>query len=367
MARDRIPIVQPYIPRGIGESLRVYVESGAWLTEHDKTRGLEAGICQLVGARHCIMVPNGTLALYAALVAAGVGPGDQVIVPDLTMVATANAVLMAGAEVVLCDVTRWDLCLDLQKCMTLCTDRTKAIVVVDLNGRAPRMTEALRFFTGDMGITIIEDACQAFGSSSGSRYCGTVAAMGCYSFSPHKILTMGQGGAIVTDDDDLAFRLRRLRNFGRDTGGTDDHKAYGVNLKYTDLQALVGLEQIGDLQWRFWEKEATYAFYRDRLEGVGDLEFLNLGHGEIPWHVDVYTDRRDELAVYLENLGIGTRKMYPALHTLPPYTSGHGHAVDYPNSVRASARGLFIPSFLTITEIEALTVFETIKDFYKGD
>ena len=357
-----IPMVKPYYSPGTAAAIAKYASSGAWLTEHKITDQLEQALAIFLGVEHCVMVPNGTMALYAALVAAGVGAGDEVIVPDLTMVATAHAVLMAGARPILCDVTPWDLCLDMQRAMALCTQRTKALIFVDLNGRAPRMVQAFRFFHDDLGLTVIEDACQAFGSVSDGRCCGTLGDLGCFSFSPHKLLSMGQGGAVVTDDDDLAFRLRRFKNFGRDAGGTDDHKAYGVNLKYTDLQATVGVAQLGDLAWRIVEKAQTGAFYRDNLEGV--IAIKEFAEDAIPWHFDVYTRHRDHLAAWLEADGIATRKMYPALHTLPPYCDeDHGR---FPVSAEASRTGLFLPSFLTMTPTEGRAVVDSIKQWNNG-
>ena len=344
------------------EAVVSYLRSGGWLTEFKKTRELESMIAQYVSTKHCIMVPNATLALYAMLKVLRIGVGDRVIVPAFTMVATANAVRMAGAMVTFVDIDSHTLCLDLTELEeVLNTDRFKAVLLVSLNGRSPDM-KALGEILSASGTLLLEDAAQALGSCYRGEHLGTFGHAGVFSFSAPKIITMGQGGCIVTDDDELAAGLRSFRDFGRPRGGCDDYQSFGINLKYTDLQAAFGIEQMKKLPARTERKKAIYELYRLRLQDVVEFTPTNLNH-TTPWFVDILVDRRDELQAFLLDKGVKTRAFYPALPTCPAWKFHKHIACSVAKDI--SARGLWLPSSVSLTDADIEKVCADVRVFYE--
>ena len=209
-----IPQMEPSFGDEERDALSAYLnqDPSPWLTEFDKTRELETMIAGYVGSKHCFMTPNATLALYAMLMVCDIGPGDEVIIPDFTMVATANAVRMTGATVRFVDVKADTWCMDLDKAWKIINSKTRAILPVHINGRSIHMVAATALAQSN-DIVLLEDAAQALGSTWNGKHLGTFGLMGAYSFSSQKIVSTGNGGCVVTDDDDIAERLRMFRDF----------------------------------------------------------------------------------------------------------------------------------------------------------
>jgi perosamine synthetase len=357
-----IPQMEPAFGEAEARAVADYVRSGAWLTEFTKTRELEERIASFVGARHCCMTPNCTLALYAALACLGVGPGDRVVVPAFTMAASAFAVEMTGAVLDFADISPGSLCLDFESIEEALAVNTRAVLVVDLNGRAPDL-DALLALAKNRGFYLVEDAAQAFGSQSGGRHLGTFGAAGCYSFGPLKVISTGQGGCVVTDDDGLSERLRIFKTFGRRGEGHDRYESFGLNLRFTDLQAAVGLVQMQRLAGRLDRKKQIYAMYRERLSDLEPVRFVPTDLAcTVPWFVDVLVEEREELARYLKKRGVGSRPFYPALNRTPVY-AGYG---CFPVAESVSRLGLWLPSAPHLTEAEIEFVCAAIRDYYRG-
>lgn len=357
-----IPQMEPVITDGDAEAVAAYMRSGAWLTEFEHTRRFEAMIAEYTGARFCTIVPNGTLALFLALAAHGIGHGDEVIVPDVTMAASASAVVMAGATVVFCDIDPATLCLDLARVDELITPRTKAVMFVSLNGRAPSGLAAFVASCRTRGIAVIEDAAQSLGSFLDGRHLGTFGDCGCFSFSSQKIVTTGQGGAIVTNDEALFGRMTKMRDFGRAGGGSDHYLTVGWNLKFTDLQAVVGVEQMRRLPQLVARKREIYATYRRHLQGVAGIEVPATDLENVsPWFVDILTSSgtRADLIAWLKADGVGSRPFYPALHAEPAFAS----AGAFPNAEQIASRALWLPSSLNITDGDIERVCASIRAF----
>ena len=215
--RERIPWFRPQV--GADEQARVaqVLESG-YINDGEVTRAFEARVAATVGARHCVAVTSGTAAIALALMGKGIGPGDEVIVPDLTFVATANAVRLAGADVRLVDVEPLRFTLDVDKARAAVGPRTRAVVAVDVNGRGADYG-ALEPLCRDHGLALVCDSAEALGSQRGGRFLGTYGDAGVFSFSAPKTVTSGQGGMIATDDTALHHRLRELKDQGRRTPG----------------------------------------------------------------------------------------------------------------------------------------------------
>jgi len=359
-----IPQMEPCFGEEEAEAVAAYMRSGGWITEHRKTQEFEQAIADYTGARHCVVTNNGTVSLTLAALAAGIKPGDEVIVPNYTMIATPNSLLMIGAQPVLVDVDGPTLCLDIGKVAMAITPRTKAIILVAANGRFPPggigpFVELARA----NGLVLIEDAAQALGSRfPDGRHVGTAGLAGTFSFSTPKIVSTGQGGAVVTDDDDLARRLRRLKDFGRASGGNDLHDTIGYNFKFTDLQAVVGIEQMKKLDRRVRRKKEIWRAYARGLQGVRGIRlFAHDPELTTPWFIDAVCEHRELLQAHMRQLGIGTRPMYPPINQQPAFQ----YAGTHPVSDDIGLRGLWLPSAAQLSDSEVASITGAIREFYK--
>ena len=342
-------------------AMNEYLLSGGWGTEFKKTRQLEEMIKEYTGAKHCWMMPNGTLSLSCALYAVVVRPGDEVIVPDYTMAATPNSVRLIGANVVFADIDRDNLCLDFEDMKKKVTSNTKAVLFVSINGRCPDNISDYIGYCQDKGIHFIEDAAQSLGSKKGETHLGRFGEIGSFSFSAPKIITTGQGGALITDDDVLSDKIKHLRDFGRDAGGSDQYVDMGWNLKFSDFQAVIGIEQMKKLPERVKRKKEMGRLYDRLLEGIDGVEIINTDYSDTsPWFFDILCDRRDELKAHLKDNGVGTREFYPPLHSEPVYN----YSGSYHNAEEISSKGLWLPSGVNVTDDQIEYVCGKIKEFY---
>lgn len=332
--------VEPYVTEKEVNALTEYLGSGGWLTEFDKTEKFERMIADFLGVKHAVVITNGTVGLYLAVLVLGIGKGDSVVVPDYTMIASPNAVKWANGDVTLCDVKRDTLCADLDKVKL--KENTKAMMYVPINGRSGDMNEVVDFCQHH-NLFLIEDSCQAFGSKWNDRFLGTFGDLGVFSFTPHKIITTGQGGAIVTNNDELYEKVRKLKDFSRVKPGVDVHTGIGYNFKFTDLQAVVGIEQLKIIEFRIKKKKEIYKEYIERLGHLSDLEFLPVDLSQtVPWFVDVILGtEREKVISKLKGNGIGSRPFYPPIHSQEPYRNSEG-PFDVTNAM--APRGLWLPS-----------------------
>jgi perosamine synthetase len=360
-----IPWWTPQIGPAEFSLVREVLESN-YLNEGDVTAAFEARIAELVGATYAIAVTSGTTAIALSLMGLGIGPGDEVIVPDITFIATANAVALAGAKPVLVDIDPRTLNIDPEAVARAITARTKAIVPVHVSGRAADMRAIIAIATQHR-LVVVEDAAEALMSSHEGKYLGTYGDAGCFSFSPNKTITTGQGGMIVTANAALQRRVRELKDQGRPvrgTGGDDIHASLGFNFKLTNLQAAVGMAQLSYLDGRLARQRQIYREYVTGLKGVKGITLLGFRteQGETPQWTDALCDRRDELDQHLCSFGIQCRRFWFPLHTQAPYrTSDDG----LPNS-RLGMGALWLPSAFTLTTDDISTVCHHVRDFY-GD
>ena len=362
-ATRRIPWWLPQMT-GKEEAAIAAVLQSNFLNEGQVTEQFEHAVAARLGVKHAIAATSGTSGLFLALAGLGIGPGDDVIVPDLTFIATANAVRLTGANVVLADINPATLTLDPGAVERMFSTRTKAIVPVHVSGRAAEM-DALLDIAQRRGVTIVEDAAEAFTSKHRGRTLGTMGAAGMLSFSPHKTITTGQGGMVVTNDDALSKRVRMLKDHGRPvrgTGGDDVHESIGYNFRLTNLQAAVGLAQLSALDERLARQKRNYELYAERLKNLPGITLpgFDLQGGEIPLWTDALVDRRDELDDYLAARGMGCRRLWRPLHTQNAYRTP-AHALQ--NSVAASRHGLWLPSAFTLSDEDVAAVCESIREF----
>lgn len=362
---DFIPQMRPLFGAEEKAELMAYLDEDGFFTEFKKTEAFERQLAEFTGARHCVVVNNGTVSLTLAAIALGVGPGDEVIVPDYTMIATPNSVAMLGATPVFVDVEPDTLVMEIALARTAITPRTKAIMLVSANGRAPRAgIAAFEQLSRETGIPLIEDAAQSLGSYyADGRHMGRAGAVASVSFSAPKIISTGQGGALFTDDDALAERLRRLKDFGRAAGGTDVHDSIGYNFKFTELQACVGLAQMRQLPDRIERKKDIWRRYAEGLAGIPGIQLfahdLSLC---TPWFIDCRAERRDALAAHLQAQGIGTRTMYPPIHQQKAYALPGQHPV----AEEIGRSGLWLPSMIQLSDAQIERICQSIRSFYLG-
>ena len=347
-----IPQIEPWIDDEELTQLRRVIASN-WLVEHELTAEFEARTRDLTGAAYALATANGTVALFCVLRALGIGPGDEVIVPDLTFIATANAVIMAGARPVFCDIRRDTYCLDAESAATVVTPRTKAILPVHLYGQAADM-EAIATLATRHGLRVIEDAAQGVGVRFNGRHVGTFGDAGALSYYGNKTITCGEGGMILTNSEELRRACYRLKNHGRDRKGIFEHESIGFNFCFTELQAAVGLAQMNKLDRIVARKAAINARYRAGLGGLRGIRPVALDPRTTPvhWFTSVETDDRDELAAWLTERGIETRRFFLPLHRQPCYADLAAAGIACPVADEVYARGLSLPSSYGLTDAQ---------------
>ena len=343
------------------QAMNNYMCSDVWMMEFKKTREIEHMISDYTGADFCSIMPNGTLSITVALLACGIKGGDEVIVPDYTMVATPNAVEIIGAKAVFVDIERETLCMDFDKMKAAITDKTRAVIIVSINGRYPTRIQEMVDFCRKKGIWVIEDAAQSLGSFYNQKHVGRYGDIGSFSFSVPKIITTGQGGALITDRKDLYEKILLIRDFGRSKAGEDHYLVKGWNFKFTDLQSTLGIEQMKKLGKRVLRKRELGKIYQDNLSGINGVDLIKTDLNETtPWFYDILCDNREKLIDYLKENGVGSRKFYPALHSEPAY----GYDGDFPVTQEISERGLWLPSWVDLTDEQVVYICKLIRQFY---
>ena len=356
--------MQPSYDANEIEAVNEYMQSKGWLTEFKKTREFENSIREYVGSTHCSVMTNGTVTLMAALMACGIQPGDEVIVPDFTMSATAHAAKILGAQVVFADVERETLCMDFDSLQNAISPKTKAVIFVDLNGRCSERFSEIISFCKEKNLWFIEDAAQALGSSYHGKALGTFGDIGSFSFSMPKIITTGQGGAIVTDNAELFDKVLKIRDFGREKTGSDHYIMVGGNFKFTDVQAVIGIEQMKKLVQRVDKKKQIGAAYDACLQDVEEIELIKNDYRETaPCFIEILCkSRKAELMQYLKGKNIGTRSFYPPLHSEPAYQYKNQH---FPVAEEISRMGMWLPSFADLTTQQIEYICSCIREFYR--
>lgn len=360
-----IPQIEPSFDNLEASAVYRYMKSGGWVMEFTKTAEFEKMIAKFTGSRYCVVTTSGTVSLIMALLALGLSRDDEVLIPDLTMIATANAASLLGIKPILVDVTPQTLCLDLQSAQKRLTAKTKAMIYVPLNGRSGDMNKVVKFCQKH-GLYLIEDAAQAFSSCWQGKQLGTFGSVGTFSFSVPKIITTGQGGALITNQIKLYQKIRRLKDFGRDRGGIDIHKNWGWNFKFTDIQAVIGIEQLKKINQRIKRKKEIYRLYQQALSDIKEIEFISTDLSQTtPWMVDIYISNPRELLKYLQQQGVGTRRIYPCVSSQKIYRQEFIKD-KFPVSKKYASRGLWLPSSITLTDRQIKLVSKFIHRYYRG-
>ena len=351
------------------------VDSG-WWSMGPNVEEFEAAFRELTDTTHALAVANGTAALHLALLAAGCGPGDEVILPSLNFVAAANVVGHTGATPVFCDVVGPDdLNLDLVDLEAAVTPATKAVLVLHYGG-FPCDIAAVRELARKRGLLVIEDAAHAPGASLHGEPCGSMGHVGCFSFFSNKNLPVGEGGMIVTDDDDLAERLRLLRSHGMTTLTWEKHRGHaasydvverGFNYRLDEIRAAMGLHQLSRLPEENAQRRAIAAVYRERLADVDDITmpFGAIRDGTTSaQHLAVAlvpAERRDDVRQALSERRIQTSVHYPPIHQFSYYRE-LGSRRPLPQTEAVAPRIITLPLFGHMTHEQVDLVVDTLSE-----
>jgi perosamine synthetase len=354
----RIPVAEPALT---GNELKYVTEciTTNWISSQGAfVRRFEGEFAARLGVPHAVAVSNGTVALHLALEAFDIGPGDEVIVPDLTFAATINAVLYAGATPVVVDVDARSWNIDPAAVAAAITPRTRAILPVHLYGQ-PADMDAIMALAARYDLIVIEDAAEAVGAAHKGRPCGSIGHAGTFSFFSNKLVTTGEGGMVVFRDARAAEHGRILRDHGMDPAKRYWHNEVGYNYRLTNLQAAIGCAQLEQLDGFLARKLAIADAYRERLSRIDGLVLPARfdGFANSHWMVSVIADTarfgmpRDEILARLGQANVETRPLFYPLHDMPPYRAYAGGR-DFPNASRLSANGFSLPSAVTLTTAE---------------
>lgn len=355
--------VEPLIGKEEIDAMNSYLSSGSWLTEFKKTEEFEHRISNVISIKYTSVVNNGTISLSIALLALGLKQGDEIIVPNLTMIASPFSCMLVGVKPILVDIDKEDLCMNFDLMKNSITKNTKAIMYVSLNGRGKNIQKFVNYCRRN-NLFLLEDAAQSFGSKSGNKYLGTFGNIGSFSFSPHKIITTGQGGALVTSDSLLYEKIERIKDFGRASGGVDFHPSFGINSKFTDVQSVIGIEQIKKLESRINRKKEIFDLYRKYLTHIEEVEFIPTDLEQTtPWFVDIFIDSPDRLQEYLKQNNVGTRKIYPPINKQPAFLEFN--SMEFPVTDLYTSRGLWLPSSISLSNDDIEFISTKIEKYYQ--
>lgn len=318
-------------------------------------------LLEIIGAPHGCLASNGTVALYMAIKALNIGPGDEVIVQNVTFIASANAVVMAGATPRFADIRAFnDLTLDIERLPI--TPRTRAIMACHLFGTACSNIEELREFCEARGLILIEDAAQALGIRGRSGHCGNFGAAGTFSFYADKTITTGEGGLVVTRNAEVYDRLLYLRNQGRKASGTFVHPEIGYNFRMNNILAALGLSQIRKMPYIRSEKQQIDAHYRRHLGDAVQYPVIRDDFAYIPFRVVVFVRDAAAVMAHMKERGIEARSMFYPLHRQPCYRELGYEDQEFGNSIKCFERGVCLPTWVGLTEDQIRYVAETVKD-----
>lgn len=336
-----------------------------YVNEGPKTKEFEKILSEYLNVKNVVMVTNGTVALYLALKSIAILKGKEdfeVIIPDMTMFATATAVELAGGKPVIVDVEEKRGVIDLEKIEEKITEKTLAIMPVQILGRGVDM-EKLKQITEKYNLMIVEDSAGALGSMQGNEYLGTIGDVGCFSLQSNKIITTGQGGVIVSDNDLLIENIRRLRDFGRADKSEFLHNEIGYNFKFSDLAASLGVSQFKKIEERKKMLVEQYETYFNELSSLEEIKFFGLKEKEVPLWIDVYVKKRDKLFSFLKEREVFSRPCWPAIHQNPPFLQNDE---NFPVSSKMASEVLWLPNGPGINKDQIIYICDLIKEFYNG-
>jgi perosamine synthetase len=373
-----IPITKPDLGEEEKQLISQVIESG-WVSQGPKVAEFEEIFARYVGARHAVATTSCTTALHAALSVSGIGPGDEVIVPSLSFIATANSVLYCGATAVFVDVDPETCNIDVQKIEETVTRKTRAIMPVHQMG-LPADLDPIKKIAEKNKLLIIEDAACAIGSEYNNTKIGGHGNIACFSFHPRKIITTGEGGMITTDDPTIAERLRRFRHHGMSVSDIERHMAnsviietypeLGYNYRMTDMQAAMGIGQMKKLSFLLDARKQMARMYDNELGKIPHIRIPQVPsyarHNYQSYWIELLdsasVDRNTLMAKLLEK-GIATRRGIMAIHRELCYQAYAG--IYLPNTDRLTDNTLLLPLYPALSAEEQTFIINSIKEIFK--
>jgi dTDP-4-amino-4,6-dideoxygalactose transaminase len=369
-----IPVMRPWLGEEEAAAAAEAIRSG-WVAQGPRVAEFEQAFADSLGVPHGVAVSSCTTALHLALLVSGIGPGDEVVVPSLSFIATANAVRYVGAQPVFADVDAATLNVIPETVQPCLTERTSAVIVVDQGG-APADLDGLRALCEPRGITVIEDAACAAGARYRGRPVGAGSYLAAFSFHPRKLLTTGEGGMLVTHDAEVAARLRRLREHGMNVSAADRHKSsqpvlesyleVGFNYRMTDVQAAIGLVQLGKLAALVHRRRMLAERYTELLAGLpGVVTAADPDYGQTNYQSywvalpDDFPVSRDELLRLLADEGISARRGIMAAHLEPAYADVPARPL--PVTEQRSRNSVVLPLFHELTEEDQHRIVSVLR------
>jgi perosamine synthetase len=362
-----IPVAAP----SFGGNEKAYVMDcleSTWISSTGKyIEQFEAAFARFCGTKHAISCCNGTVALHLALMALGVGPGDEVIVPTLTFVSTANAVTYCGARPVFVDSEPRTWNLDPESVEEKITPRTKGIIVVHLFGHPADMNPIVAI-AQRRGLFVVEDAAQSHGAEYEGRKVGSIGDVAAFSFYGNKIITTGEGGMVVTHDDALAGKARQFKGYGMEPGRHYWYPVIGYNYRMTNLAAAIGVAQLERVEWHLERRREVASWYRDCLQGIDSVAWqITTEWAKHVWWMftvllnDAWSARRDDIMARLLERGIETRPVGYPIHTLPPYLDPSMKGC-FPVAERIAAGGINLPTWAGLTRDDVRYVCDNLLE-----
>lgn len=361
-----IPWAKPYL---FGNEKDFIMDAlySTWISGGKYVAKFESDVARLIGTKYAVTTSNGTTALHLALLAAGIGPGDEVIVPGFTFVAPANTVLQAGAKPVYVDIDPKTWCIAVNEVETSITDKTKAIIPVHVYGNVCEM-EALMKIAKDKGIYLIEDVAEAVFSKYRGKFAGSFGDLGCFSFQATKTITMGEGGAVLTNDERLSERMRIMHSHGMREGKRYWHDVVGYNYRLTNLQAALGCAQLENADKIIAEKVRVHKKYFENLSDVPGIDFQHISNEVEPviWAVaikinqDYYKGDRDFLITELLKRDIETRPGFYPFSVMPLY-----NAQPLPIAESISRNIISLPSYPSLSNENIDDICNQLKSLMK--
>lgn len=363
----KIPELEPYIGKEEFANLKQVIDK-KWLSEGPFHKKFLHEFKNFVGAEYAVLVPNGTLAIYLSLLALDIKKDDEVIIPDFTFNASASPITFLGGKPVFVDIEDGTLNLDPNLIEKAITKKTKAIMPVHIYGQSCDM-DTIWEIADKYNLAILEDAAESVGVFfTGDDlflnwHTGTIGDLGIFSFFTDKTITMGEGGAIVTDNEELYNKLVYLRNQGRTRSGTYIHPQLGMNFHITDLQCAVGLAQLEKYPEIEKKKLEHYRLYQKLLEGT-DVKFLEEPSytNIVPFRMIIRVKNRDKVIQHLEKNDIQTRQFFYPLHRQPCFKYLGYKDKDFPVTNKAYSEGIRLPIYPSLQDEQIEYICDKIKE-----
>lgn len=362
-----IPVAKPSLLGKELEYLTNCIEEN-WISSQGRfVKEFEQKFAGYCNCKYGVAVSNGTVALHLALAALGIKKGDEVIIPDLTFAATVNAVLYTGARPVIVDVDLESWNINPEFIRRVINERTKAIIPVHLYGFPCKM-DAIRDIAVEYGLFVIEDCAEAHGARYKNKVVGGFSDISCFSFFANKIVTTGEGGMCLTNEEAVYERLKILRDHGKNPGNQYWHDVVGFNYRMTNLQAAVGLAQLENLPHFLEERQNIADKYKSLLN---KNPYISLRSDtsqcqQVPWLFTILVPEkdRDSLIKFLSERHIESRPVFCPIHTMPPYKEFLSSDFFYPNSLHLSKKGLSLPTFVGLEAGEIEMISEEVNKYF---